>query len=249
MTLDNDKDLQALKVIGGIVARCLKHMGEALEPGMTTLELDQLGEKFLEQHGARSAPQAMYDFPGATCISVNEEVAHGIPGERRITATDLVHIDVSAVKDGYYGDCGASFPMDPNNELDRRICLSTRKALKEAMRRARAGRPIRGVGKAMQTVAKRAGFGVIRNLGSHGLGHSLHEEPTFVPGFDDKSERRKFHRGMVLTLEPFLTTGREHAETASDGWTLMNIDGSRTAQFEHTIVVTKSQPIVLTSLR
>ncbi len=249
MTLDNDADLQALKEIGGIVARCLRYMGERLEPGITTLELDKLGEKFLEDHGAQSAPRTMYDFPGGTCISVNEEVAHGIPGERRIGATDLVHIDVSAVKDGYYGDCGASFAMDPDNELDRRICQATRKALREAMRRARAGRPIRGVGKAMETVARRAGFGVIRNLGSHGLGRSLHEEPTFVPGFDDKNEGRKFTNGMVLTLEPFLTTGRQQAETAEDGWTLYNIDGSRTAQFEHTIVVTKSQPIVLTNPR
>ena len=249
MTLDNDEDLQALKEIGGIVARCLRLMGEALESGMTTLELDQMGEKYLEAHGAQSAPRAMYDFPGATCISVNEEVAHGIPGERRIGATDLVHVDVSAVKDGYYGDCGASFAMDPNNDLDRRICQATRKALREAMRKARAGRPIRGVGKAMETVARRSGFGVIRNLGSHGLGRSLHEEPTFVPGFDDKNESRKFTDGMVLTLEPFLTTGNQQAETADDGWTLCNREGSRTAQFEHTIVVTKSQPIVLTNPR
>ncbi len=249
MTLNDDNELRALREIGAIVARCLRHMSERLEPGITTLELDQIGEAFLEQHGAQSAPRTMYEFPGATCISINEEVAHGIPGDRRVESTDLVHIDVSAVKDGFYGDCGASFPMDPDNDLDQTLCRATRKALREALRRARAGRPIRGVGKAMETVAKRSGFGVIRNLGSHGLGRSLHEEPTFVPGFDDKNEDRKFTEGMVLTLEPFLTTGHHQAETAADGWTLFNVPGSRTAQYEHTIVITRSSPLVLTSVR
>lgn len=246
MTINDEAELEKLKEIGAIVARCLRFMGEKLEPGITTLELDRLGEKFLEENGAVSAPRTMYDFPGGTCISVNEEVAHGIPGERRIEVADLVHIDVSAHKDGFYSDCGASFPMDPDNDLDQRLCRATRRALREAMRRARSGRPIRGAGKAMETVAKRAGFGVVRNLGSHGLGRSLHEEPTFIPGFDDCNERRKFSEGMVITLEPFLTTGGPQAETAEDGWTLLNAGGSRTAQFEHTMVITKGQPLVLT---
>lgn len=246
MTINDDDELEQLKQIGAIVARCLRFMSEKLEPGITTLELDQLGEKFLEEHGAVSAPRTMYDFPGGTCISVNEEVAHGIPGDRRIQAGDLVHIDVSAHKDGFYSDCGASFPMDPEDDLDQRLCRATRRALREAMRRAKAGRPIRAAGKAMETVARRAGFGVIRNLGSHGLGRSLHEEPTFIPGFDDRNEKRKFTEGMVITLEPFLTTGRPQAETADDGWTLLNAEGSRTAQFEHTMVITKGQPLVLT---
>ena len=246
MTIDGREDLDGLRRAGRVAARCLTRMGECVEPGMTTLELDRIGREYMESRGARSAPELSYDFPAATCISVNEEVAHGIAGERRIDAGDLVHIDVSLELDGYFSDTGAAFPVPPVSEERRRMVSATRRALRAAMQQTRHGRRLRNIGRAIEDTATKAGFGLIRNLGSHGIGRSLHEEPKFVPGFDDPDDQRFLHDGMVLTIEPFLTNGREQALTAKDGWTLLNEPGTTTIQFEHTIVVTRKKPLVMT---
>ncbi len=246
MTIGGREDLEALRRAGRVAARCLARMGRALAPGMSTAELDLIGREYMESLGARSAPELTYDFPAATCISVNEEVAHGIAGPRRIEAGDLVHIDVSLELDGYFSDTGAAYPVPPVSDVRRRMVSATRRALRAALRQARHGRPLRNIGRAIEETATRAGFGLIRNLGSHGIGRALHEEPKFVPGFDDPKDRRLLHDGMVLTIEPFLTDGRERASTGRDGWTLLNDPGTTTVQFEHTIVVTRKKPLVMT---
>ena len=148
--------------------------------------------------------------------------------------------------DGYFSDTGAAYAVPPVSEERRRMISATRRALRSAMRQARHGRRLRNIGRAIEETATRAGFGLIRNLGSHGIGRSLHEEPKFVPGFDDPNDERFLHDGMVLTIEPFLTNGREQAKTAKDGWTLLNKPGTTTVQFEHTIVVTRKKPLVMT---
>lgn len=246
MTIDDEADIQGLKRIGQIVARCLHRMLEEVRPGVTTGELDAIGAKYLEAHGARSAPQSTYGFPGATCISINEEVAHGIPGDRVLREGDLVNIDVSASLDGYFGDTGASVPVGAATPVQERLCEATQKALKAALRQARPGRGLRRVGQAVERVAHQAGFRVIRNLGSHGIGRALHEPPEVIPTCNDPDERRLFHEGMVLTLEPFLTTGRPLVHESDDGWTLLNRPGAWSAQFEHTLIVTRQQPIITT---
>lgn len=246
MTVEHEKELQKLRRIGRVVGRCLRFLQSKVAPGVTTAELDALGLDYLERHGARSAPRLAYDFPGATCISINEEVAHGVPGERRLAPGDLVHIDVSAELDGYYGDTGASSVVGKPTELQSRLCAATQRALRAAMAKTRAGESLRAMGQAVQEIAERERFQVIRNLGSHGIGRSLHEEPKFVPSYDEPKETRVFEEGWVLTLEPFLTTGREQVGQAPDGWTLLNATGSLTAQFEHTVVVTRGRPLVLT---
>src|SRR5689334_16467684 len=172
MSIESEADLIALRKIGLIVANCLQAMGKALEPGMTTLELDEIGRKFLEFHGARSAPQLTYKFPGATCISVNEEAAHGIPGSKILRASDLVNIDVSAELDGYFADTGGSFIIPPESELFLQICAVAKKALENAMLEARAGARLNRIGRAIETEAHRNGLTVIENLGSHGVGRA-----------------------------------------------------------------------------
>ncbi len=246
MTIEHESDLEALRSIGQIVARCMKVMAESMRPGMTTAELDEIGQRYLSEHGATSAPRATYDFPGTTCISVNEEVAHGVPGERVLCAGDLVNIDVSAERDGYWADTGGSFPLGLVPAEWRRLCASARRALDSAMSKARADRPLRGIGRAIEQEATSSGFSIIRNLGSHGVGRALHEAPAFIPGFDDPRERRTLKYGQVITIEPFLTTGDEWVETAADGWTLYNRAGSRSAQFEHTMVITRGRPMIMT---
>ena len=246
MSIESEEDLQGLKRIGRIVALVLKEMREKLRVGMTTQELDEIGRKRLEHHGARSAPHLMYEFPGATCISVNDESAHGIPGERVVQCGDLVNIDVSAELDGYFADTGASVPVEPVAEHTQKLCEYAKRALERAMTNARAGKPINQIGRAIESEARRGGFEVIRNLCGHGLGRSLHEYPTEVCGYYDRSDRRRLTSGLVIAIEPFLSTGATMVRTADDGWTEKTPDGSLTAQYEHTVVVTKRRPIVVT---
>lgn len=248
MTIENEDDLKKLRAIGRIVYETLMVMKRHMEVGMTTQELDDVGRQNLEKYGARSAPQVTYDFPGVTCISINEEAAHGIPGDRRICAGDVVNIDVSAELDGYFGDTGGTFPVPPVDPRIEYLCQSTRKALRQAMSVARAGARINQIGQAIEKVARQTGFVTIRDLGSHGIGRSLHDEPHFIPNFYDRQDKRRLHEGQVITIEPFLSTGASETTTAADGWTLRTGPGNYSAQYEYTMVITKGKPIVMTAL-
>lgn len=246
MTIESDDDVAALKRIGSIVAQTLRVMQEAAQPGMTTAELDSIGARCFATSGARSAPQLTYKFPGATCISINEEVAHGIPGSRRIVAGDMVNIDVSAELDGYFADSGGSFIVDPPSRTLIRLCDATRAALAAAMDVARAGRSFNVIGAAISTTAQLAGFTVIRNLCSHGVGRGLHEDPEFILPYAHAGEHRRLQEGQVITIEPFLSTRANSVTAAGDGWTLRAPRGNRSAQYEHTMVITRGAPIVTT---
>ncbi|MFT3956223.1 MAG: type I methionyl aminopeptidase [Piscinibacter sp.] len=246
MTIESQADVQALQRIGAIVSRVLERMLDALEPGITTAELDALGERWLAEAGARSAPRLSYDFPGATCISVNEEAAHGIPGARVIRAGDLVNVDVSAELDGYFADTGGSRAVPPVSPVKQRLCHATRTALEHAMRQARAGMPINAIGRAIEQTARAHRFRIIRNLASHGVGRALHEEPTEIAGYHDPHDRRLLHEGMVITIEPFLSTKSVLVAEAGDGWTLVGAPGNLSAQYEHTMIITRGEPIVVT---
>jgi methionyl aminopeptidase len=246
MTIETDKDLIALQEIGKIVALTLKKMMCQTEPGMSTSELDYIGKTFLQMYGAKSAPKITYGFPGYTCISINEEAAHGVPGTRVINSGDVVNIDVSAEKNGYFADTGGTFVVPPSTHLKDRLIHSTKLALHEACNSARAGRPINGIGKSIQKVAKRNGFKIIKNLSGHGVGRSLHEAPREIPGYYDHNDLRILHDGLVIAIEPFLSTKSRYVREDDDGWTLFTQQGNLSAQFEHTMVITKGKPILLT---
>ena len=246
MTLENDDDLNGLKAIGRICANVLQHMSTAIQPGMTTAELDLIGRRMLEAAGARSAPESCYAFPGATCISVNEEVAHGIPGDRIIGAGDVLNVDVSAELGGYFADTGGTVVVPPGTAQKTRLCHATRMALAAAMKNARAGQPINGIGAAIERTAKAYGFKVIENLGSHGVGRALHEAPEHIAGYFDPADKRLLTEGMVITIEPFLSTKTRIVTELDDGWTLAGAPGNLSAQYEHTMIITKGEPIVVT---
>lgn len=246
MTIESEDDVAGLKRIGRIVSSVLQEMLDAAEPGMTTRELDTLGARLLERHGARSAPQLTYDFPGATCISINEEAAHGIPGDRVIRRGDVLNIDVSAELGGYFADTGGTRILPPTNPQKTRLCHATRTALAQAMKAARAGQPISGIGAAIERTAKSYGFKVIENLGSHGVGRALHEEPEHIAGYFDPSDKRLLTEGMVITIEPFLSTRSRTVNETDDGWTLVGVPGNLSAQYEHTMIITRGEPIVVT---
>jgi methionyl aminopeptidase len=246
MTIEHDEDLEGLRRAGAAVAAARDAMAAAIAPGVTTAELDEVGRGVLRAHGARSAPQLAYGLPGTTCISVNDEIAHGIPSARRLRSGDLVNVDVSAELDGYWADCGASHPVGDVGTRPRLLLWATKKAQEEAMDVARAGAPLRGIGRAVEQRAKRHGLRVVRNLGGHGVGRHIHEAPH-VSNVEDRFDRTRLWAGLVITIEPFLTTGATRAIEDDDGWTLRTPDRSLGAQFEHTLVVTDGAPIVLTS--
>lgn len=246
MTIETQDDVIALKRIGRVVASVLKRMQEAAAPGMSTRELDALGERWLAEEGARSAPQLTYDFPGATCISINEEAAHGIPGDRIIQAGDVLNIDVSAELDGYFADTGGTIVVPPTTALKTRLCHAARTALANAMQSARADQPINRIGAAIQRTARTYGLKIIENLGSHGVGRALHEAPEHIAGYFDPMDRRVLKEGMVITIEPFLSTKSRRVAEAQDGWTLLGAKGNLSAQYEHTLIVTKGAPIIVT---
>lgn len=248
MTVTTEEELERLKAIGRICAIARDAMAAALEPGMTTLELDDIGRKVLDDHGARSAPEVTYDFPGATCISVNEEIAHGIPGDRVIAAGDLVNIDVSAEKDGTFADTGASYIVPPGTRKIEKLCRDGKKAMWAGIRAVKAGGNLADIGQAIGKFAGTNGYTLIRNLASHGIGYSLHDEPGEIPTWPDRSERRRIADGLVFTVEPFLSLGGKMAQekTAHDPWTLVAVPAALCVQYEHTVVATRRGAVVVT---
>lgn len=248
MIISTDEQLGKLKEIGSICAQVLEQMSKAVRPGMTTAELDDLGRILLERMGAQSAPQLAYDFPGATCISVNEEIAHGIPGDRLIQAGDLINIDVSAAKDGVFADMGASMVVPPVTDALARLCRDGRRAMWAGIKEGVSGAPLANVGQAIGKFAKKNGYSLITNLASHGVGDSLHDEPGEIATWPDRSERRKIADGLVFTVEPFLSLGGRQAVESpkDDGWTLICHPPAPCVQYEHTIVATKRGAVVVT---
>ncbi|WP_100331072.1 type I methionyl aminopeptidase [Bacillus xiapuensis] len=246
MIIKNDKELQALKKIGKIVAEIRDAMRAATKPGVTTKELDLLGGELFSRHGAVSGPKDEYDFPGFTCISVNDEVAHGIPGKRVIQEGDLVNIDVSGSYDGYFADTGISFVVGKGDPILTKLCEAAESAFERGLLKAKAGSKQNQIGKAVINEAHRQGFTVIKNLTGHGVGRSLHEAPDHILNYFDPWDNALLKEGTVIAFEPFISTGAEMIVESGDGWTFKTPDGSKVAQIEHTLVITKGEPIILT---
>jgi len=246
MTADSQNDIQHLKAIGRICAETLRRMQEQVRAGLTTHELDEIGRAFLEAEGARSAPQAMYKFPGATCISVSPVIAHGIPDEHVLREGELIHIDVSAELNGYYADTGASMIVSKSERHLQKLIEATKATLMKALRAARAGNPLSSISRAVQNEAGKRGYNVIYDLTGHGIGRKLHEAPSEILNYYDPKDRRMLNEGLVLAIEPFLTPGIGRVMKGRDGWSLSTSDKTIAAQFEHTIIVTKNEPIILT---
>lgn len=247
MIIQNEKDLEGLRKIGRIVALAREEMKKQAKPGMTTKELDLIGKSVLDEHGAISAPMHEYDFPGVTCISVNEEVAHGMPGSRVLQEGDIVNVDVSAALDGYYADTGISFVLG-HDELKEKLCQAAVDAFWAGIKKARAGARQNQIGRAVMNSARKKGLTIIENLTGHGIGQSLHEAPENVLNYFDPLDNKLLKDGLVLAVEPFVANGATYIVESGDGWTFVTPDRSPVAQCEHTIVVTRGEPIVLTEL-
>jgi len=245
MTIRHQHELEGLRRAGVLVSGILAAMREQAVAGAVSRDLDAYGAELMRKAGARSAPVLTYDFPGATCISINAVAAHGIPDGTVLREGDLVNIDVSAELDGYFADTGASFVVGEPSATQRRLLEATLEARDSAIAQLRAGDRLNGIGRTVEAVAARRGFRVIRNLGSHGVGRALHEAPGTIPGHYEPRDTRRLHEGMVITVEPFLATHCNHVREADDGWSMVCPRGMA-AQFEHTVVVTRDAPIIIT---
>jgi methionyl aminopeptidase len=247
MSISSHQELEGMKKISEAVGVALLEMREFARPGMSTLELDLFGKNILEKFGAKSAPKLTYGFPGWTCISVNNEVAHGIPSKQKLLQEgDLVNIDVSAELNGYWSDNGGSFVLGNDIHHHAPLVEESKRILKQAISNIRGGVRISDIGRLIETEAKKAGYKVIKNLVGHGIGRSLHEEPKEIPNYYDPFNKNRFRKNSVVAIETFISTRAVYAREKGDGWTFITGDGSFVAQHEHTIVVTDEEPMILT---
>lgn len=248
MSITSADELSGMQQISNAVAETLKQMREHAAPGMTTKELDDFGGALLSSLGAKSAPKLTYDFPGWTCISVNNEVAHGIPSSNRILKDgDLINIDVSAELNGFWADNGGSFILGEDTNGLQPLVDASKEILRKAIDQISGGVKIAEIGRIIETEARKRGYKVIKNLAGHGVGRSLHEEPHDILNYPDRYVTSRFKKNSVVAIETFIATASTYAEQQEDGWTLLGNKGGYVAQHEHTIIVTDGKPVILTS--
>jgi len=246
MSVQTPRQLQGLQRAGRVVATVLRALREAVTPGVTTGELDAIAAGLFVAHGARSGPILTYGYPGSICVSVDDEVVHGVPGERTLCEGQLVTLDVAAEVDGFHADAAVTVPVGVVDVRARRLLVATRAALASGIKAAQPGATLREVGAAVDSAARARGFRVFRELTGHGIGLGMHEEPT-VYNWAAPSATRVLTRGLVFTIEPMVSAGRTRLVLDSDGWTVRSADRSISAHEEHTIMVADGGPVVLTA--
>jgi methionyl aminopeptidase len=247
MSIESEKDLAGLRAAGKVVAEALAAMRAAVRPGVTTRQLDEVGARVFARHGARSAPQLAYDFPGVNCISVNDEAVHGVPSDRALAEGDLVKLDVTAELDGYMADAAITVPVGSVAGDALSLVAAAERALTRAIGVARDGVRLNEIGRAVQSEVQRAGFFVLPQLGGHGIGRTIHEPPS-VPNHYVASDETVLTEGLVITIEPIISATTSRAVgPGRDGWTIGTADRGLSAHAEHTIVITRDVPIVLTA--
>jgi methionyl aminopeptidase len=251
LELKSKEDVARMRRAGGIVAEVLQRLQEEVRPGVTTLELDRIAEELTRKRGAVPAFKgyrvADRVFPASLCVSINEEVVHGIPSARALHEGDIVGLDFGVVVDGYYGDAAVTVPVGAITEQAQHLVEATRESLWQGIGTIRAGRRLGDLSHAIQSYAEGAGLSVVREFVGHGIGRRLHEEPQ-VPNFGEPGRGRLLREGMVLAIEPMLNLGEPGVLVKDDGWTAVTRDGSLSAHFEHSVAITADGPMVLTQL-
>jgi methionyl aminopeptidase len=246
MSIRSQAEFTKLRLIGRIVRQALDKTAAAVLPGVTTGELDEIGASVLAENGAESAPPKVYRVPGALCISINEEAIHGIPGPRVIRSGDLVKLDLVAEKDGFYADAAVTVRAGEVSVSADALARCAERAFSQALPSARAGNRVYEIGRAVERETRRSGFYVMRELCGHGVGRTIHESPS-IPNYHDPRLRARLTEGLVITIEPIISAGSGQSVLDRDRWTIRTADGSLSAHFEHTVVITKREPILLTA--
>ena len=246
MSIKSSDEFEKLKIIGKIVRKTLDRMTLEVRAGITTAELDQIGLSVLTKHGAEPAPSKVYGFPGSVCISVNDEAVHGVPGSRRLKDGDLVKLDLVAVKDGFFADAAVTVRVGNVSNTADALVRCAEAAFWKAMQVARVGFRTCHLGREIEGEVRRSGFSVMPDLGGHGVGRTIHEEPS-VPNFYDRTCRTKLFEGLVIAVEPIVAAGAGDCVLSNDRWTVRTADRSLSAHYEHTIVITRGAPLLLTA--
>jgi methionyl aminopeptidase len=246
VSINEPEELAGMRAAGAVVRFMLEAMRAEVRPGITTAELDEVGAGVMRQHGAQSAPALVYGFPGVSCISLNDEAVHGIPGKRALQQGDLIKLDVTIEKDGFVADAALTVPVGEVTDERKTLVACAERAFAKAMLVARAGFRVWEIGRAVEREVRRSGFSVIRDLTGHGIGHTIHEEPR-VPNYPDAQANQVLTEGLVITVEPIIAAGSGRAFLASDGWTVVTADHRPSAHYEHTLVIRKGAPLLLTA--
>ncbi|HHY61212.1 MAG TPA: type I methionyl aminopeptidase [Clostridia bacterium] len=247
IVLKSEKELGYMREAGRVVAIVLKAMEEAVEPGITTKELDAIAEKIIREHGGTPSFKGYNGFPASICTSVNNEVVHGIPGLRKLVAGDIISIDVGVEINGYHGDAAITLPVGEVEARVQKLLEVTREALMAAIAKAVVGNRLSDISHAVESYVKKFGFSVVKDYVGHGIGSRLHEEPQ-VPNFGPPGRGPRLRSGMTLAIEPMVNLGTEHVKVLADDWTVVTRDGLPSAHFEHTIAITPDGPEILTKL-
>ncbi len=242
------EEIDIMKRSGAILAELLQELRGFIRPGITTLDIDAFAEEFITSRGAYPSFKGLYGFPASACVSVNEEVVHGIPGERKLTEGDIVSIDVGAQVEGFHCDSAMTFPVGRVSNQAMALMTATEQSLYEGIEQARIGMRIADISRAIQSHAESKGFSIVKVLSGHGVGRKLHEEPA-IPNFVIRGEPGPvLVEGVTLAIEPMVNLGGPDVKTLNDNWTVVTCDGSLSAHFEHTVAVTQEGPVVLTAL-
>lgn len=242
------EEIDIMKRSGAILAELLRELGRFMKPGITTLDIDKFADEFIVGHGANPSFKGLYGFPSSACVSVNEEVVHGIPGNRKLVEGDVVSIDVGAEVEGFHCDSAMTFPVGTVSGEALKLMRTTEESLYRGIEQARIGMRIADISRAIQSYVESQGFSIIRALSGHGVGRKLHEEPA-IPNFVIRGEPGPvLADGMTLAIEPMVNAGGPDVKTLGDNWTVVTCDGSLSAHFEHTVAVTREGPVILTAL-
>lgn len=241
------RQIEEMKSAGALSKTALRHVGEAVVPGVTTLELDAIAERVIRSAGATPTFKGYCGFPGTICASVNDQIVHGIPSSSVVLQDgDIVSVDVGATFGGWVGDNAWTFYCGQPSREAQVLCEVTRDCLKAAIRQAVPGNRLGDVGDAVQRLAEKHGFGVVRDYTGHGVGHDMHEEPN-VPNYGKRGRGVRLQNGMVIAIEPMITLGNQANDVAGNGWTVSTLDGSLAAHYENTVAITDDGPVVLTA--
>lgn len=245
ITIKNDKQIEAMRVAGKITRQTLKLMEESIKVGITTKELDKLAEDFIRSQGAIPSFKGYYGYPASICASINQEVIHGIPGDRRLEDGDIISIDVGAYINGYHGDAARTFAVGDISSENRRLIDITRGSFFEGIKFAKDGNHLHEISVAIQKYVEEGGFSVVRDYVGHGIGTQMHEDPN-VPNYNTGKNGPVLKKGMVLAIEPMVTVGTYKVKGLSDGWTVETKDGKCAAHYENTVLITDDEPELLT---
>jgi methionyl aminopeptidase len=245
--IKTDAQIEIMRKAGKIVAETLDLIESKIKPGMRTLDIDKMAEDYIISRRAIPAFKGYHGFPAATCISIDEEVVHGIPGERRLVEGQLVSVDLGTIYGGYYGDAARTFAIGEISEEKRRLMNVTRDCLDAAIAKVRSGIKLGEISHAVQTTAEKAGFSVVRDMVGHGIGRAMHEDPQ-IPNYGHPDVGPVLEKGMVLAIEPMVNIGDYKVTQKADGWTIVTADGSPSAHFEHSVAVTNDGCEILTTV-